>query len=129
TSDERLAFADDGAAMDLRMLCAGAAQGLVKVLAPTLVAECGSGVQGTFGAVAAMKEKLYAGEPCDLIVLTAALIDELAAGGHLLADTVAPLGRVGTGVAVRTGEPLPDIVDGVALARSLRAASAILCPD
>ena len=115
--------------MDLRMLCAGAAQGLVKALAPTLAAEFGIGVQGTFGAVGAMKEKLHAGEPCDLIVLTAALIDELAAGRQVLRDTVAPLGRVGTGVAVRTGEALPDIADGAALVRSLRAASGIVCPD
>ena len=115
--------------MDLRMLCAGAAQGLVKALAPALAAATGGGVQGSFGAVGAMKEKLLAGEPCDVIVLTAALIDELAAGGQVLRDTIAPLGRVGTGVAVRTGEPLPGIADGAALAGTLRTAAGILFPD
>ena len=44
-------------------------------------------------------------------------------------DTIAPLGRVATGVAVRAGEPLPDIADGAALARALRAATGILFPD
>jgi molybdate transport system substrate-binding protein len=115
--------------MNLRMLCAGAARGLVKAMEPTLFAETGAGVQGSFGAVGAMKEKLLAGEPCDVIVLTAALIDELAAAGHVQPDSVAPLGRVGTGIAVRTGEPLPAVADGAALAASLRAAAGILFPD
>jgi molybdate transport system substrate-binding protein len=115
--------------IDLRILCAGAARGLVQAMEATLVAETGTGVQGSFGAVGAMKEQLLAGEPCDVIVLSAALIDDLAAGGHVLRDTVAPLGRVGTGVAVRAGEPPPDIADGAALARTLRAATGILFPD
>src|SRR5512144_2669952 len=115
--------------MDLKLLCAGAAQGLVKALAPSLVAETGAGVDGTFGAVGAMKEKLLAGEACDVIVLTAALIDELAAGGLVDRDSIAPLGRVGTGIAVRTGEPLPAIGDGEALKRTLLAARRIFVPD
>jgi len=113
----------------LRILSAGAARGLVKAMEPTLVAETGTAVEETFGAVGAMRERFLAGEPCDVIVLTAALIDDLAAGGHVLPDTVAPLGRVGTGVAVRAGEPLPDIADGAALAGALRAATGILFPD
>ncbi len=115
--------------MDIDLLCAGAAQGLVKALAPTLVAETGVGVRGTFGAVGAMREKLLAGEPCDVIVLTAALIEELAASGHVLRDTVAPLGRVGTGIAVRAGDRVPDIADGPALKKTLLAATGILFPD
>lgn len=115
--------------MDLQLLCAGAARGLVKAMEATLVAETGVGVRGSFGAVGAMKERLLAGEPCDVIVLTEALIDELAASGQVLHGSVAPLGRVGTGVAVRAGEPLPDIGDGAALARALRAATGILFPD
>ena len=113
----------------LRILCAGAARGLVTAMEPTLIAETGTGVQGSFGAVGAMKEKLLAGEPCDVIVLTAAMIDELATSGHVERDTIAPLGRVATGVAVRAGEPLPDIADGAALARAMRGATGILFPD
>jgi molybdate transport system substrate-binding protein len=115
--------------MDLAILCAGAAKGLVRALEPALVAQTGIGVRGSFGAVGAMKEKLLAGEPCDLIVLSARMIDELAAAGRVDPATAASLGRVGTGVAVRSGAPLPDIADGAALARTLRAASGILLPD
>ena len=115
--------------MDLKLLCAGAAQGLVKALAPSLVAETGAGIEGSFGAVGAMKEKLLSGDACDVIVLTAALLGELADGGHVFRDSIAPLGRVGTGVAVRVGDPIPDIGDGDALKRTLLAARRIFLPD
>jgi len=41
----------------------------------------------------------------------------------------ADLGRVGTGVAVRRGAPLPDVSGLEALRGSLLAATRIICPD
>ena len=80
------------------------------------VPACGSA--RTFGAVGALREKLDAGEPCDVVILTAAMIAELAAAGRLLGGTSAPLGRVRTGVAVRAGDALPSIADRAQLAAS-----------
>jgi molybdate transport system substrate-binding protein len=115
--------------IELALLCAGAAQGVVKALQPRLLADAQIDVRGTFGAVGAMKEKLLAGDPCDAIVLTAALIDELGAAGHVLRATTAPLGSVGTGIAVRSGERVPDVRDGTALRAALLAATGIYLPD
>ena len=115
--------------MNLNLLCAGAARGVVLALKDALAAETGAGIDGTFGAVGAMRERLLGGAPCDVIVLTAALIDGLARDGHVLPATVAPLGRVGTGIAVRAGEPLPGIADGDALRATLLAATGIVFPD
>ena len=58
--------------MDLRILCAGAAQGLVLALARRL-SRCARarGIDATFGAVGTLREKLDAGEPCDAVILTA----------------------------------------------------------
>ena len=72
---------------------------------------------------------MLAGEPCDVVILTAALIEALARDGHVVAATVAALGAVPTGVAVRKGDARPDVSDGDALRRSLLAASAIYVPD
>ena len=115
--------------MNLNLLCAGAARGVVLALKDKLAAETGAGIDGTFGAVGAMRERLLGGAPCDVIVLTAALIDGLARDGRVLPETVAPLGRVGTGIAVRAGEPLPGIADGDALRATLLAATGIVFPD
>jgi molybdate transport system substrate-binding protein len=113
----------------LHVISAGAARGLVRALAPDFEAAHKVRIEGTFGAVGAMRERLEAGAPCDVLVLTAALIDAMAARGRLLAGSVAPLGAVRTGVAVPAGDPLPDVHDAAALAAALCAASVIHFPD
>ena len=114
---------------ELRMLGAGAAKGLVTALRPVFRAEAGVDVHADFGAVGAMKDRLLAGEPCDLIILTAALVDDLRVHLHVVAESVAAIGRVGTGIAVRAGDALPTLADGAALRRALLAATAIFVPD
>lgn len=109
--------------MRLRILSAGAAQGVVSALA----AQHGFEVEAQFGAVGAMQEKFDAGTPCDLVVLTRPQIDALHARGRI--TTAADLGRVRTGVAVRAGDPLPAIEDRAALRTALLAAQEIYHPD
>lgn len=113
----------------LRLLSAGAAQGLVQALAPRLQETCGAAVSGRFGAVGAIKEAFDAGEPCDLIILTEPMIAAMAGQGAVLAPTRTPLGRVRTGVAVRAGTPHPDVSTPEALAQVLRAADEVYFPD
>ena len=113
----------------LHLLCAGAAQGLVKALAPRLLAEAGAEVDGRFGAVGAMKDALLAGAPCDLMIVTDKMIAELVAAGALRADGGAALGRVRTGVAVRSGASQPDVSTPEALKAALLGADAIYFPD
>lgn len=113
----------------LHVLSAGAAQGLVVALAPKFLAETGVELHTTFGAVGAIREKLLTGERCDALILTAAMLDELAGSGLVVAATGTALGRVRTGIAIRSGDALPDIRDREALARCLRAATDIYLPD
>lgn len=113
----------------LHLLCAGAAQGLVKALQARFEADTGALIQARFGAVGAMKEALLAGQPCDAMIVTAAMIDSLVTEGHLLADTRASLGRVRTGIAVPAGTPHPDVATPEALKAALLASSAIYFPD
>lgn len=113
----------------LHLLCAGAAQGLVKALQARFQAETGADIQARFGAVGAMKEALLAGEACDVLVLTQALIDGLVAEGRMAGGSVAPLGRVRTGVAVRAGTPWPDVTSAAALKAALLASSGVYVPD
>lgn len=113
----------------LSLLCAGAAQGLVTQLATRLRDELGVVTGGRFGAVGAMREAFDAGEPCDVMVTTDAIVDAMVAAGHLQADARAPLGRVRTGVAVRSGSPHPDVSTPAALAAALSAADSVYFPD
>jgi molybdate transport system substrate-binding protein len=113
----------------IRILSGGAAQGLVQQLKDRLLAQHGLTVEGSFGAVGAMRDKLLAGEPCDLLVLTQALIAELQAQGHVQAGSAVPLGRVRTGIAVKTGEAVPAVQDAAALKALLASAQGVYFPD
>jgi molybdate transport system substrate-binding protein len=115
--------------MALHLLSGGAAKGVVGALADSFRAETGVAIEGQFGAVGVMKDRLLSGEPCDVVILTAAQIDQLGSSGHVVPGSGAPLGRVPTGIAVREGDALPDVSTDAAVAAALRAAKAIYFPD
>jgi molybdate transport system substrate-binding protein len=113
----------------LRILSAGAAQSAVERIGARFRRETGRAIEADFGAVGAMKARMIAGEPVDAIILTAPLVEELAASGHVVPGSRRDLGTVGTGVAVRAGTPLPDVSDARVLRGNLQAARRIVCPD
>ncbi|MEQ1515060.1 MAG: substrate-binding domain-containing protein [Usitatibacteraceae bacterium] len=115
--------------MELNLISAGAAQGVVTALAEELKAESGTEIKATFGAVGAMRDKLITGAECDLIILTRAQLDELATMDYVLPETIADLGRVRTGIAVCLGDTIPDVSTAAALRASLLAANGIYFPD
>ena len=114
---------------ELHVLSAGAAQGLIETVAAQFLALDGVALRPTFGAVGAIREKLLAGDRCDALILTQAMIDQLATVGHVVEGTQCALGRVLTGIGVRSGDALPDISSREALKRSLREATDIFSPD
>lgn len=113
----------------LHLLSGGAAKGLVTELQSRFYADTNCTVSGTYGAVGLMKDKLLAGEPCDVLILTQALIDQLTASGEVVAGSAHAVGLVKTGVAVKTGEPAPKVDTPEALKAVLQAASGIYFPD
>jgi molybdate transport system substrate-binding protein len=116
----------------LKILSGGAAAGLVERLRTPFRTATGLEIEGHFDAVGAMKARLDAGEDCDLVILTQALVQGLAASGQVEPGWL-DVGRVPTGVAVKLGANLPGGVPGVQtpdeLAAALRAARGIYFPD
>jgi len=96
---------------------------------PAFAAQTGCTIDGVFGAVGAMKARLLSGEPADLLILSRALIDELAQAGHAVSPSIRNIGTVPTSVAVRTGDALPALATADALRVALRAADEIHFPD
>jgi molybdate transport system substrate-binding protein len=117
------------AAADLILLSAGAAKGLVEGIAADFHRTTGVAIRGTFGAVGAMRDKLAAGEACDAFVSTEAILDALAKEGRIVGPSIKPIGRVRTGIAVRSGDPVPNVATSDELAARLREAPAIFMPD
>lgn len=113
----------------LHILSGGAAQGLVGRLQAAFEATHDCRIQGTFGAVGLMKDKLLAGAPCDLLILSDALIRELGAQGRADASTARAVGDVATGVALKETRPAVNLRTVDDLESLLRAAPAIYFPD
>lgn len=113
----------------LKVLSGGATQSRVRDVQAAFEAKTGRTIDGTFGAVGAMKARLLAGEPADVMILSRALIDELARNDQVVKASVTDVARVETAVAVRAGDPLPDVRDKVGLRAALLAADAIHFPD
>jgi molybdate transport system substrate-binding protein len=114
---------------DIVLLSGGAAHGLVSALVPAFREETGVGIDGTFGAVGAMREMLRSGRPADLLILTRPIIDELVAEGRARAESVSELGTVRTAIAVRADDPDPDVSSVDGLRAALLAADEIHFPD
>ena len=113
----------------LKILSGGAAQGLVASLAPTFKERTGLAIEGEFGAVGAMAGKLREGTPTDLVVLTAALITDLAREKLVVSASIADVGWVETAMAVRDGDPLASVQDAAGLRAVLLGSDAIFVPD
>ena len=113
----------------LKILSGGAAQGLVASVAPKFKAMTGLNIEGEFGAVGAMADKLRAGTPADLVVLTAAMVAGLARESLVVGASVTDIGLVETAIAIRAGDPPVSVGDAGELRNAFLAADAIFVPD
>lgn len=113
----------------LHVMSGGAAQGLVGGLADAFRAASGHEIAGSFGAVGAMKERLLSGAAADLVILSQGMVADLMREGQLADGSEIDIGVVYTGLAVRSGDPVPPVGDAAALRDALQAADAIYFPD
>ena len=115
--------------MDLYLLSGGAAAGLVNPLKAEFEAKHNCTLHGTFSAVGAMKEALLQGTPCDVVILSKAMVQSLIDSGHVKAGSLRALGVVKTGIAVKHGTTHPAIATRADLQAAFRAAEGIYFPD
>jgi molybdate transport system substrate-binding protein len=114
---------------NLNVLSGGAAQGLVASLSAKFREKTGLGVAGEYGAVGAMAAKLRGGTAADVVILTTALIADLAGENLVTPASISDLGRVETALAVRSRDPLVSVHDAASLREALLQADAIFVPD
>jgi molybdate transport system substrate-binding protein len=115
--------------LNLKILSGGAAASAVKGIQAAFEADNHCAIEGTFSAVGEMRDALLRGDPCDVVILTRAIIEQLIASDHVRADSARSLGKVQTGIAVKHDAPAPQVDSPAALAQAFRQARAIYCPD
>jgi molybdate transport system substrate-binding protein len=112
-------------ALELRVLSAGAVEPGMRPALAAFERASGHTTRLAFAAAPALRSALAGAASADVVVLTDAIIDELAARGTAI-GTRAPIGRVGVGVAVRAGAESPDIASSESLKAALAAADSVI---
>jgi molybdate transport system substrate-binding protein len=113
----------------MHVLSGGAAAAVVQGIQAEFEQATGCRIDGTFSAVGMMRDKLVSGAPCDVVIFTKPLIEQLIASGHVVAGSARSLGLVKTGVAVRSGTPHPRVQTRAELHAAMSAAEGIYFPD
>ncbi len=113
----------------MHVLSGGAAAAVVKAIQAEFEKATHTPLKGTFSAVGMMRDQLVHGTPCDVVILTKPLIDQLIASGHVVSGSARSLGHVKTGVAVPTGAAHPPVKTRSELHAAMSAANGIYFPD
>jgi molybdate transport system substrate-binding protein len=118
-----------GAAVQLRVLSAGAVQAPVTPIVAAFERRTGDRVHLTFNQVGKVKRAFDAGEPADVVIASAPVLHEFERRGAIVRGSAVALGETEVGVGVRRGAPLPDISTPAAFRRTLLAARSITYTD
>jgi molybdate transport system substrate-binding protein len=114
---------------ELHVTAAGAYEHVLHDLAPAFTRDSGLAVRLTVANAAGVIRHLEAGEPTDAVLTSAAGIAQLVAAGLADAGSAAEIGRVGLGIAVREGLPLPDLATAASVRAALLAATRVAFID
>lgn len=112
-------------AAEITVLAAGAVEPGLRSAAVAFEKATGHNVRIEFAPAPQIRMRIAAGEAWDVVIATPVVFDELARAGRV-EDARVTLGRVGMGVAVRAGAPIPDISSVEAFTRSVLAAESLI---
>jgi len=111
---------------EIRVLSAGAVKPALAGLIEAFRRETGHHVKVTFATAPQIRKRLAAGEMADVLIAPPAVLDELVKAGKTAgADRIA-VGRIGVGVMVRDGAPLPKIATVDEFKQSLLDAASLV---
>ena len=123
-----LALTSGAQAAEVVVLSAGAVKPVVPELVELFQQDTGHTVKLTFDTVGALRKRA-ATERADVLIMSDVAIDDMIKQGIAVVGTRVDLARVGMGVAVKQGAPLPDISSTEAFKRTLLAARSIVYND
>ena len=110
---------------DIAVLSAGAIEPGIKAAAAAFEKQTGHSVKITFNTAPELRKRMEGNPAFDVVIAPPAVINDFAAANQLAAAR-GPVGRVGMGVAVRNGAPVPDIASADAVKRSVLVAESLV---
>ena len=107
----------------VRVLISNGFRAVFDELVPACERSIGHSVTAQSGTSSSLIEKVNAGEPFDVAIMTTEAMESLAKAGKVATRT--PLGRSGIGIGSRAGARKPDIGNAEALKKTFIAAKSI----
>ena len=109
---------------EITVMLSAAFKAAYLALVPKFESESGHRVSSLWVPTVQIMSRIDSGEVVDIVIMSNAGLDELAARGLVRERT--PLARSGIAAAVRAGAPRPDLSSGEALKRAVLAAESIV---
>ena len=98
----------EASAAEITLIAPGGIRAALEDLIPKFEAQSGHKVKATYGSGGGTKAQVIKGEPFDVPVVQLPL-EPVIASGQVVPASETPLAHVEVGIAVRTGQPKPDI--------------------
>jgi len=110
---------------EVRLLSTLALKGAVERLAGQYQVAASVRLDADFAPTVGLLKRLREGEKADVLILTREGLDELVGEGAVVAASKVDLARSWVGIAVKAGQPHPDISNVAALRATLLAARSV----
>jgi molybdate transport system substrate-binding protein len=121
-----LMLSQGAGAAEVKVLSAAAMRPVMNELGPQFERATGHKLVIQFDVIGALKRKIDAGEPFDVVILTAPVIGDLVNQGKIAGGTRTDIARSGIGVFIRMDARKPDIQSADAFKRAMLDAKSIV---
>jgi molybdate transport system substrate-binding protein len=112
-------------AAEIKLIASAAVKEAVADLIPAFEGMSGHKVAAIWAGTEAITKRIRDGEVVDIVLIAAPNIDTLIAEGKVVAGSRADVAKSGIGVAVRAGQPKPDISSAAAVKAAVLAARSV----
>ena len=116
-------------AAEVKVLTAGAMKAVIQLLLPEFEKQSGHTVVLDNDTAGGLAKRIAGGETFDVAVITPGVIGELVKNGTVIAESRIDVAKVGIGVGVKEGAPVPDISTVEAFKAALLAAKSVAYID
>jgi molybdate transport system substrate-binding protein len=124
-----LAAAVPANAAEINVIAAGAVRGVVGGMIDDYAKSSSHKFSFTVGPTGLLRETIASGKAADLIIASAPLMAELEKTGKIRPGSRVDIGRVGLGLVIRAGAPVPDVATPDAVKQALLKAATIAYSD
>ena len=121
--------ATHGEAAEIHVWSAGAAKAPLSEVIESYQKASGNSIKVDYAPVGVLVKRLSDGGKPDVLIVSQDVIADVERNGWSVSGSSASVGSVGVGIAVKEGNPLPDISSPEALRKTLLAAKTITYMD